>query len=225
MYLQSGKIEDRAVVNELSEFPIKKFKAIFKTKDISDDQKNSMFKMHSGPRDLIYFTLFLIRALRLENTEQLSKTTNFYSVDNRPIRGALHLATELEHDYIVEQLIRSAIDVNLVDQSQQTAFDIAVDKNLTKIKPILLKRNDLIPNQHDVKLSEHPLRICILDKDQASARIILENYHFKKWTESQLISNRLNLENEFSKLLFDVCMVFRDDYKSSIFILHDLIQN
>ena len=35
----------------------------------------------------------------------------------------------------------------------------------------------------------------------------------------------LVVEDEISKLLFDVFMVFKDDYKSSIFIMHDLILN
>ena len=102
---------------------------------------------------------------------------------------------------------------------------IAVNDDLKKIKSLLLKRSDLIPNQNDVKLSEHPLRICILDGDQESARMILENYHFKKWIRYQISKNPGEIEEEFSKIIFDVCMVFKEDYKYSIFIMHDLIKN
>lgn len=118
-----------------------------------------IFKMYSNTRDLIYFTLFICRAFKMKETTEIDGKTDFSSKDDIPIMGLIQLATELEHDYIVEQLIRSNIDVNLVDQSCQSAFDIAVDKNLIKIKHILLKRSDLIPNQHNVKLDEHPLRI------------------------------------------------------------------
>jgi len=218
-------LEKRSLVNEESQFTISQLKDIFTQKEDSESVKNTIFRMHKTARDLIYFTLFISRALKYTDTIQLNQKTDFFSRKNQPVRGLLHLATELGHEYLVEQLIRSSIDVNLVDKTHQTAFDIAVYENLFKIKPILLKRSDIVPNQHDVDLKEHPLRICILDNDEASARIVLENNHFKTWIESQLISNRANLGNEFSKLLFDVFMVFQDEYKSSIFIMHDLVQN
>jgi hypothetical protein len=115
--------------------------------------------MHSNTRDLVYFTLFICRAFKMKDSKQIDDKIDFYSKGNMPTRGLIQLATELEHDYIVEQLIRSNIDVNLVDQSHQSAFDMAVDRNLVNIKHILLKRSDLVPNQHNVKLDEHPLRI------------------------------------------------------------------
>ena len=136
----------------------------------------------------------------------------------------MHLAAELNHEYIVEQLIRSPLDVNQLDKTHQTAFDIAVNEDLKKIKAMLLKRSDLILSNNKKKLSEHSLRIWILDGDQESARMILENYSFKKYIRAQLCENSEELEQEFSKLMFDVWMVFRDDYKSSIFIMHDLIK-
>jgi hypothetical protein len=223
IYLQSGNIEERAQITLKSQFTIEKFKKIFSHEDKSEPK--GPFSISSKTQDLIYFTLFVSKALGYSDCDELNKNTWFFSKKNHPVRGLLHLATELEHSYLVEQLIRSWINVNMVDSQNQTAFDIAVDKNLSEIKQILLKRNDLIPNQQDVNLREHPLRIWILDNDESSARIILSNYHFKSWIESQLLSNRYNLQEEFSKILFDVFMVFKENYKSSIFIMHDLVRN
>jgi hypothetical protein len=151
-------MEDRPVVSRSSIFCIDKFKDIFKQKDEKEEAKE-VFKMHSNTRDLVYFTLFICRAFGMKDSKQIDDKIDFYSEGNMPTRGLIQLATELEHDYIVEQLIRSNIDVNLVDQSHQSAFDMAVDRNLVNIKHILLKRSDLVPNQNNVKLDEHPLRI------------------------------------------------------------------
>lgn len=161
--------------------------------------------------------------LELDQPQEISEHKTLFSINNKPIRGILQLAVELNHNYIVEQLVRSAIDVNSIDKGGKTAFDIAVAEDRQDLKQILLKRNDLIPNQYDVELSEHPLRICILDKDQASTRSILENQHFSTYMTKKLECSPFLVESELSRLLFDVFMVFKDDYKSSIFVMHDLI--
>ena len=224
IYLQSGKLEDRSIVTQNTEFSISKFLSILKSQKMENDQKNSAFSMVPSTRDLMHFSLFICKALGVQDWSSLSPYRTFYSKDNLPIRGLMHLATELNHEYIVEQLIRSPLDVNQLDKTHQTAFDIAVNEDLKKIKVMLLKRSDLILINNKKKLSEHSLRIWILDGDQESARMILENYSFKKYIRAQLCENSEELEQEFSKLMFDVWMIFRDDYKSSIFIMHDLIK-
>lgn len=135
------------------------------------------------------------------------------------------MAIELEHEHIVDQLVRSPIDINLCDKNNQTAIEIAVDKNLTEIKRILFKRIDLKLNFHTCNFSENPLKICILDGDDVSARVILENYSFKNWIKQRFTENPQKLKADFSKLLFEVFMVFKEDYKSSIFIMDELVKN
>ena len=181
IYLQSGELDKRSIVTQSTEFTIQKFKAIFQNQNIENERSNPVIKMSSGASDLIHFTLFICKALELEDEFELGEQKRFFSIKNKSIRGILQLATELDHHFIVEQLIRSSINVNSVDKGNQSAFDIAVAEDRKIIKSILLKRNDLITHRYNVELSEHPLRICILDKDQKSARLILENVYFKNY--------------------------------------------
>ena len=157
-YLQSGDIDMRPTVNRTSQFSIRKFMDIFSRQSEYNSGLNSARKMMSGSNDLIHFTLFITKAYGLEDAKELDEMRNFWSINNQPIRGVLQLAAELNHDYIVEQLIRSTIDVNMVDKDTMTAFDIAVKEDFKGVKRILLKRNDLIPCQYNCDLTSHPLR-------------------------------------------------------------------
>lgn len=55
--------------------------------------------------------------------------------------------------------------------------------------------------------------------------MVLDNFSFKNWIQTVKERNLTTVKRKFSKLLFEIFMVFKDDYKASMYLMHEVIKN